>query len=176
MNAHGRFLDEHTVRFERDLSCPLDTAWSYLTQPGRLATWLAEGSIETRVGGRVSLGFDVEELPERKDGGAFIEGVVTLCVQDRVLAYTWTDPEAKPSENEDPDPTVTFELEPQGQHTKLVLTHRHLPTEALARCAAGWHTHLEVLSARIQNRQQDSFLAIWKRLLPSYEQQVVALR
>ena len=164
MNAPGRFLDEHTVRFERELPCPLEMAWDYMTQPGRLVTWLAEGSIEPRVGGRVTLSYYVEEVPERKDGGAFIEGVVTLCVPHRVLAYTWADPEAPAPGNEDPDSTVTFELEPHHQHTKLTLTHRHLPTSVLARCAAGWHTHLEVLSARIQNRQGESFLDTWKRM------------
>jgi hypothetical protein len=92
-----------------------------------------------------------------------------------VLAYTWADPETA-SDTDDPASTITFELEPHGQHTKLTLTHRHLPTEVLARCAAGWHTHLEVLLARIQNRQRESFLEIWKRLLPTYEEQAVALR
>lgn len=176
MNSSGHFLDEHTVRFERDLPCPLETAWSYLTQPGRLVTWLAEGTIEPRVGGKVSLSFDVEEVPERHDGGAFVEGVVTLCVPERVLAYTWADPEAPVVNSEDPDSTVTFELEPHGQHTKLTLTHRHLPTNVLARCGAGWHTHLDVLMARIQNHKRESFLDTWKRVLPSYEQKAVGLR
>lgn len=172
MNSPGRFLDEHTVRFERDLPCALEAAWSYLTQPGRLATWLAEGTIEPRVGGKVALSFDVEEVPERKNGGALIEGVVTLCVPDRVLAYTWSDPET-PVADEASDSSVTFELEPHGEHTKLTLTHRHLPKNALARCAAGWHTHLEVLVARIQNRQRESFVETWRRLLPTYERQAL---
>lgn len=172
MNSPGRFLDEHTVRFERELPCSIETAWDYLTQGGRLATWLAEGTIEPRVGGKVTLSFDVEEVPERKNGGAVIEGVVTLCVPNRVLAYTWTDPET-PVPDEASDSAVTYEVEPVGQHTKLTLTHRHLPEKELARCAAGWHTHLEVLSARIQNRQRESFVETWKRLLPSYEKQAV---
>lgn len=178
MPARGSIVDGHTVRFERELLCPIETAWDYLTQSGRLATWLAEGSVEPRVGGRVVLNFDVEEVPERERGGAAITGVVSLCVPRRVLAYTWTPPEEIDSaaESDAPSSTVTFELEPREHNTKLTLTHRHLRSEALARCGAGWHTHLDVLMARIQNRQPESFREVWQRLLPAYEQQAVALR
>jgi uncharacterized protein YndB with AHSA1/START domain len=175
MNSFGQVPDGHTVRFERILPCSLETAWSYLTQPGRLVTWLAEGSMELRVGGRVDLSFDVEEIPERKQDGAFIQGVVTLCVPQRVLAYTWTSPDAD-LDSDVPVSAVTFELEPQNSHIKLTLTHRHLPNDAVARCAAGWHTHLDTLAARLQNHQPDPFLSTWKRLLPIYEDQVSAIQ
>src|SRR3954467_7682663 len=175
MNSFGRVADGHTVRFERTLPCSLDTAWSYLTQPGRLATWLAEGTIELRVAGRVELNFDVEEIPERKEAGAFIRGAVTLCVPQRVLAYTWTSPDDD-LEGDAPVPAVTFELEPQDNVTKLILTHRHVPHDAVARCAAGWHTHLDVLAARLQNHQPDSFERSWKRLLPIYEEQATTVQ
>jgi uncharacterized protein YndB with AHSA1/START domain len=172
----GQLLDAHTVRFERDFPCPIETAWDYLTQPGRLSTWLAEGIVETRVGGRVELTFDVEEVPERTPGGDVVRGVVSLCVPRRVLAYTWTSPNDGSSDETEPVSAVTFELEPQNGNTKLTLTHRHLPAEALARCAAGWHTHLEVLASRIHNRHPESFLATWRRLLPTYERQALAMR
>lgn len=175
MNSFGQVSVGHTVRFERILPCSLETAWSYLTQPGRLVTWLAEGTIELRVGGRVDLSFDVEEVPERQQDGAFIQGVVSLCVPQRILAYTWTNPDAD-IDGDAPVSAVTFELEPQNSHIKLTLTHRHLPNDAVARCAAGWHTHLDVLSARLQNHQPDPFLTVWKRLLPIYEDQVSAVQ
>ncbi len=175
MNSYGRIVDEHTVRFERALPCSLEIAWSYLTQPGRLATWLAEGTVEPRVAGRVDLNFDVDEVPERKQGGANIRGVVTLCVPQRVLAFTWTDAEAV-SDVDEPISAVTFELEPVNAHTKLTLTHRHLPADVVAKCSAGWHTHLDVLSARIQNHQPEPFLSTWKRLLPIYAGQSTTIQ
>jgi uncharacterized protein YndB with AHSA1/START domain len=175
MNSFGQITDGHTVRFERILPCSLEMAWSYLTQPGRLVTWLAEGTIELRVGGRVDLSFDVEEVPERKQNGAFIQGVVSLCVPQRVLAYTWTSPDVD-LDSDVPISAVSFELEPQNGHVKLTLTHRHLANDEVARCAAGWHTHLDVLAARLQNHQPDSFLRTWKRLLPIYEDQVTAVQ
>src|SRR3954469_23048554 len=108
MPAKGNILDGHTVRFERELACPIEMAWDYLTQPGRLATWLAEGSIEPRVGGRVVLNFDIEEVPERERGGGVITGAVSLCVPGRVLAYTWIAPYSpEPDEEVDiPTPAV----------------------------------------------------------------------
>jgi uncharacterized protein YndB with AHSA1/START domain len=172
----GQILDAHTIRFERHLPCPIETLWDYLTQPGRLSTWLAEGTLETRVGGRVRLNFDVDEVPERQAGGDEIRGVVSLCVPRRVLAYTWRTAEEAEGDSNDSPSSVTFELESEGENTRLLLTHRHLPSEALARCAAGWHTHLEVLSSRIHNRQPESFMEIWRRLLPAYEEQALSLR
>jgi uncharacterized protein YndB with AHSA1/START domain len=172
----GQILDAHTVRFERELPCTIETAWDYLTQPGRLSTWLADGTIEAHVGGRVVLNFDVEELPERGEGGDVIHGVVSLCVPRRVLAFTWMSPEEAAADLTEPSSSVTFELEPHNEHTKLTLTHRHLPVEALAKCAAGWHTHLEVLASRIHNRQPESFLTTWRRLLPTYEERAMALK
>lgn len=169
-------VDAHTVRFERELPCSIETAWDYLTQPGRLSTWLAEGMIEAHVGGRVELTFDVEEVPERLSGGDEIRGVVSLCVPRRVLAYTWMSPEEADSDSGAPVSSVTFELEAKNAHTSLTLTHRHLPVEALAKCAAGWHTHLEVLASRIHNRAPESFLSTWRRLLPAYEEQALALK
>jgi uncharacterized protein YndB with AHSA1/START domain len=174
MNSFGRVTDGHTIRFERTLPCSLETAWSYLTQPGRLATWLAEGTIELRVGGRVDLRFDVEEVPER-ESGAFIQGVVSLCVHQRVLAYTWTRPDDT-LDNELPVSTVTFELEPQDAHTRLTLIHRHVANDAMAVSAASWHAHLDVLLARLQNHQPDPFLLTWKRLLPVYEEQATTVQ
>jgi uncharacterized protein YndB with AHSA1/START domain len=150
-------------------------AWSYLTQPGRLATWLAEGTIELRVGGRVDLSFDVEEIPDRMPGGGIILGAVTLCVPQRVLAFTWTTPDTD-LDSDLPVPAVSFELEPHDHHVRLSLTHRHLASDAVARSAAGWHTHLDVLLARLQNHQPDTFLSTWKRLLPVYEEQAIALQ
>jgi uncharacterized protein YndB with AHSA1/START domain len=170
MKTLGQIVDAHSIRFERELPCSIDTAWDYLTQPGRLSTWLADGSIEPRVGGRVELNFDVEELPERAQGGDAIRGAVSLCVPRRVLAYTWMSPEQAAVETTGPTSTVTFALEPENSHTRLTLTHRHLPAEAIPRCAAGWHTHLEVLLARVQNRSPESFLEMWRRLLPIYEE------
>jgi uncharacterized protein YndB with AHSA1/START domain len=175
MNSFGRVTDGNTIRFERTLPCSLETAWSYLTQPGRLATWLAEGTIELRVGGRVDLSFDVEEVPEHMPGGAFILGAVTLCVPQRVLAFTWTNPDTT-TDSDRAIPTVSFELEPHDQYVRLSLTHRHLTSDAVARYAAGWHTHLDILLARLQNHQPDAFLSTWKRLLPVYEEQASALQ
>ena len=57
----GTILNEHAVRFERVLPASPDKVWEHLTNPELLKSWLAAGSIEPRIGGRVELKFDVEE-------------------------------------------------------------------------------------------------------------------
>jgi hypothetical protein len=55
MNDFGKIVDSSTVRFERLLPGPIERVWDHLTKPEFLATWLAVGQMDARVGGRVEL-------------------------------------------------------------------------------------------------------------------------
>ncbi len=163
-------IDAKTIRVERLLPAPIERAWDYLTKPERLRGWLAEGEMDLRAGGQVELCFDAGEAPDRAKAGATIRGVVTRIEPPRALAYTWTDaPEDRPpAERPVPDSEVSFELEPRDQHVRLALTHRRLPPAFLPNCAAGWHTHLDILLARLRGEEPEPFLPVYERLLPMY--------
>ncbi len=174
MSDFGTMLDPHSIRFERLLPGPLERVWNFLTKSENLATWLAQAEVELRVGGRVELHFDVDEAPGRKKVGSLIRGVVTRGEPPRLLEYTWVVPapaESPSAERPVPDTIVTFELHPRGQDVLLVLTHRRLPSALIPRFGAGWHTHLEVLKARMSGEAPEAFLAVFDRVLPGYEQQ-----
>ena len=178
MTGLGSVIDSHTIRFERLLPGPVERVWDYLTRPESLATWLAEGEIDPRVGGQVELRFDVQEVPERAKAGAIIRGVVARWEPPRVLAYSWVDASADPPPGGSPapDPVVTFELEGRGGDALLALTHRQLPTALVPGFGAGWHTHLGILLARLRGEQPEPFLAVFRRLLPIYAQRAAAPR
>jgi uncharacterized protein YndB with AHSA1/START domain len=118
------------VRFERTFDAPVATVWRALTDPAELAGWLAEGTIELRVGGEVVLHFD--------DGEA--RGTVTELDPGAVLAYSWR-------EGDDHASHVRFQLDPDGDGTRLTLVHTRLPASSTPGFGAGWHLHLELLDA-----------------------------
>ena len=78
------------------------------------------------------------------------------CEQPRVLAYTWGDQ------------TLRFELEPDGDGTRLVFTHA-LPREESAKTAAGWQLCFDDLEARLAGEESSGFdEERWTRLHEGY--------
>ncbi len=161
MNAFGTIANTGIIRFERLFPGPPERVWDYLTCPELLATWLAEGEIQLRVGGYVELRFEVVEGARSDKSGAVISGVVTHCHPPDSLAYYWTD--AATISN------VTFELERRGAQVLLLLTHAKLPKMYVPTCSAGWHARLDILEQQLQNRPPSSFPALYQSLVPHYE-------
>lgn len=146
--------DRDTLTLHRDLPGPVARVWAYLTDAQRLAEWLAEGPVGPGVGAPARLTFDHDRLtphpdpvPERFAGadGYVLDGTVTVWDPPVRLAFTWPEPSAPASE-------VTFDLAPLGDRVRLTLTHRRIGHDPGTRVGfgAGWHTHLDVLDAKLQ--------------------------
>jgi uncharacterized protein YndB with AHSA1/START domain len=83
-----------------------------------------------------------------------MEGRVTAFDPPRTLAYLWGEDASDSSE-------VRYELTPMGDEVRLVLTHRRLASrDAMLSVAAGWHTHLDILEARLTGATPEGF---WRR-------------
>lgn len=122
-----------TVRFDLTLADIAAEVWSFLTQPDRLPQWLAPGRIELEQGGAARLDFG--------DSGIVIDSRVTRCVAPRSLAYSWSGPGQ-------PKRPVRWTLEPlSAAETHLTLELDLPANEDVARSAAGWAAHLEMLAA-----------------------------
>jgi uncharacterized protein YndB with AHSA1/START domain len=147
------------VRLERHLPRPLERVWEYLSVPALRATWLAGGPLEGRAGGAMSARFehhalshepDEAPLRYRHEVGHELRGTVTAWEPPHRLRHTWDD-EGEGSE-------VTFEARPGGGDVHLVVTHRRLDgRDTLISVAAGWHTHLAILRARLEGREPPGF-------------------
>lgn len=151
MNDYGELLDERTVRFERLLPGPIERVWRYLTESDKRALWLCGGDVETAVGGHVDMHFHNISLSESSDGDISrpekyrdmplrmsFTGEVTRCEPPHLLQHTW--------EFEDENSEVCYELSEEGDHVRLVLTHRRLDTkDVVLSVSGGWHTHLNIL-------------------------------
>ena len=69
--------------------------------------------------------------------------------------------------------TSTFELEPKGKGVLLTVIHRRLPDRStMLKVGAGWHMHLDVLVARANGEEPESFWDGWSRLHKEYDRRL----
>jgi len=158
------------IRIMRTLPGPIERLWSYLTDPEKRSRWFAGGPMELRVGGKMELFFHHKniaptetppaEFAEVHDKGFKMPGTILRCEPPRVLSYTF-----------DEDSDVTFELIPQDDKVLLILTHRSRGEDlpSLSGYASGWHTHLSLLLALLENTTPPPFWATHGRLKAEYE-------
>ncbi len=122
-------------RLERTLNHPASAVWSMLTEPAQMAQWLAPGSIDQREGGAVRIDF--------ADSGTVIDSPVTAFVPQRLLEYSWSSPGQ-------PQRPLRWQLQPEGQGTRLTLSVRLPEDEDPAKACAGFEGHLEMLAAALE--------------------------
>lgn len=173
---YGVITEAGAIRFERLLPGPIERVWEYVTDSSKRRTWLAEGEMELRPGGAVEMTWRHSELakpgettPERfaDDEGHSMRGRVLRVEPPRLLVYTWP---MKEGESE-----VSFELTERGDKVLLTLTHRKLDSRALVvGVSGGWHTHLEVLRARLEGEDTPRFWETLERANQEYERRTPA--
>lgn len=173
MNKYGTFTEPGTIYFERLLPGPIERIWAYLTESEKRGKWLAAGEMDLRVGGKVELTFNHENLtphreqiPEKyKDHAeeSTMEGRITQLDPPRLLSYTWAETSGESE--------VTFELTPKGGEVLLEVTHRRLGDnrDILISVAGGWHTHLGILEDKLKGRKPKGFWSVHTRLEKEYE-------
>lgn len=176
MNTPGVIVDQNTVRFERLLAGPIDRVWGFLTEDANLRTWLGQVESDLRFGGELKLQFERKEIPDRIKSGEFISGVIRVCQPPNRLTFTWQDVtpgcDTKYGVFGELPSTVSLELQERNDEVLLVLTHRRLPESAMVGVGAGWHTHLDMLAARLHGEEPPPFLERFNSLLPIYQKEV----
>jgi uncharacterized protein YndB with AHSA1/START domain len=170
-HAPGEFARPGEVRLVRLLPGPIERVWQYLTDPEKRARWLAGGTTEQKVGGKVVFvmhhkNIAPHETPPDKwkhvhETGVTFEGRVLRCEPPHLLAYTFGGD----------DSVVTFELQPLGSQVRLVVTHRATGEDLpeITNYASGWHTHLSLLIALLEDKPLPSFWAGHATQLAEYQ-------
>jgi uncharacterized protein YndB with AHSA1/START domain len=107
-----------------------ETVWGFLVDPEKIVQWKGVNALlEHREGGA----YRVEVVPERIAAG---EVVVFDPPRRLVHTFGW---EGGVSDVEPGTTTVEYELVPEGSATRLLFTHRDLPTrESADSHAEGW--------------------------------------
>ncbi|HEY9214612.1 MAG TPA: SRPBCC family protein, partial [Ancylobacter sp.] len=152
MSGYALSPEPGTIRLEHVLSCPVEEVWAYLTQDDKRGSWLARGIMELERGGLVALTWRHEELspheevPRRyqAESGHYQEGHVTRLEAPRLLGFSWGQ-----------DGEVVFALTPEGDGTRLTLTHRRIEGRPeMVRLASSWHVHLQLLDDVLAGRER----------------------
>lgn len=130
LGAFERHDDHIDVRFVRHYPRSVEKVWNALTDPARLADWMGVSRVEPHVGGRIEL---------MLDGPHPGTGQVLVWDPPKVLEFTWSNTHA-------PDSTIRYELERQGDGTRLIFTHTGMPYASSALMLPGWHNFLARLA------------------------------
>lgn len=142
------------VRMEDRYDTNIDDLWSALTDPRRLARWIAQVEGDLRLGGEFRARFTSEW-----EG----TGRVEACEPPRHLLVMTK--ETGKSEEHPIEATLTAD----GDQTILVIEERNLPLEHLAAYGAGWQVHSEDLAAHLAGRERCDIEARWHELVPAYK-------
>jgi uncharacterized protein YndB with AHSA1/START domain len=169
-DSYAEFPARGELRIVRLLPGPIERIWQYLTDPEKRARWICGGVLEQKAGGKVEFAMhhallSPGETPPAKyahvhEPGVTFEGRVLRCEPPRLLSYTFGGDDSE----------VTFELTPQGKQVLLVLTHRSTGEDIKDQpnYAGGWHTHLAILIALLENTTPPRFWANHARLEAHY--------
>ena len=175
MSDYGIVTESGAVRFERLLPAPPERVWDYLTDGELRGKWFAEGSWELRPGGRIALVFhnsrlaaEGESLPDKFAcyEGLETHGRILELDPPRLLVHSW--------EEEDGSEThVRWELDPEGDQTRLTLTHSRLPSITMTLdVSGGWHLHLDALEDMLAERPRRPFWARQEGLEAEYRRRI----
>ncbi|MFL6763842.1 MAG: SRPBCC family protein [Sphingomicrobium sp.] len=149
-----------TIRLERTLDAPPETVWRYLTEAELRQQWFMGGT-DAKPDSEFDLVVDHDKLsdevvPYPESYAAFKGSVWT----EKVLRF---DPPRllETSFQSGKNGTVTYELFPDGEKTRLVLTHSGIVSGTGAEdFGGGWTSHLAVLQERLAGRSVKNFWAL----------------
>jgi len=140
------------VRMEDLFDTGIDDLWSAVTDPERLARWIAHVEGDLWLGGGFRASFTSSwEGPGRVDA----------CDPPRHLLVTMSPGQ--------PDQTViTADLVAEGDQTRLIVEEHGLPLGEEADYGAGWQAHVEDLAAYLAGKSPADWQTRWAELTPAY--------
>ena len=153
-------LAPDAIRLERLFDAPAETVWRYLTEAELRRQWFMGGT-DARPGSEFELLVDHDNLSDDEvpypesyaasKGVRFSEKVIRF-EPPRLLETTFQGGK---------NGTVTYELHPEGERTRLVLIHSGIASPVGAQdFGSGWNSHLTVLQERLAGRSVKNFWAL----------------
>lgn len=139
------------VRMQGRYDTDIDDLWSALTDPTRLARWVADVEGDLRVGGAFQALFT---------SGWQGPGTVEACEPPRRLLLRMgagTD-----------ETVIEADLYKDGDSTVLIVEERGIPLHELAAHGAGWQAHVEDLAAHLADHEPGDWAARWAELSSTY--------
>lgn len=167
-DCHSNYgcFEEQTLTISRQLPGNIERVWQYITDSDLRKQWLAEGDMNLEPGATFDLTWRNDELSassSERPAGFPESHTATCCITEvdppHLLSYKW------PNTGD-----VTFRLESNEHGVLLTITHRRLEKpETTYKVAAGWHSHLDILTALVSNTPAPSLWSTWSRLHEEYQ-------
>lgn len=156
--------DAREVRVSRYIEATPGTVFGILSDPARFSEWIqGEASFEPRAGSELTIHFP--------NFDTVVAGEVLEVVPDERLVLSWGVSEGRQAEwFPTGSSTVSFELRPEGEGTRVELVHADLPTEKeVEQHRAGWRFHagrLDLVANRAEVGERlpdvlDAWCAAW---------------
>jgi uncharacterized protein YndB with AHSA1/START domain len=167
--TYGRLVEPTTLKIERLLPGPIERVWAYLTQSELRRRWLASGEMRLAPDAPFELVWRNDELSDppghRPEGFSEEEKMasrIITVVPPHRLVFSWGE-----------GGEVSIELQALGKDVLLTLTHRRLVgRKTKLDVSAGWHVHLDILAARLQEKEPAPFWDTWLALKEEYEPRI----
>ena len=149
-----------TIRLERLLDAAPEAVWRYLTEAELRAKWFMGGTDAVQ-GQDMTLLVDHDNLSDEEvpypesyaafKGSSWTETVIRF-EPPRLLETSFQGGK---------NGTVTYELVPEGERTRLILTHKGITSGTGAQdFGSGWNSHLTVLATRLSGGSVPNFWAL----------------
>lgn len=111
-------MENQAIKLERVYDASVQTVWAALTENAQLKQWYFDFEEF-----KPEVGFEFQFLGGPEDGIQYLHICkVTEVIEGKKLAYSWR------YDGYQGDSIVSFELFPEGDKTKLVLTHEGIET------------------------------------------------
>jgi uncharacterized protein YndB with AHSA1/START domain len=171
IDQYGVLTEPTTLKIQRLLPGPIERIWSYLTDSEMRRKWLAAGEMQEKAGAPFEFVWRNAELtdppgnrPERFGEEHRMQSHVVEVDPPHRLVIAWAG-----------SGDVSFDLEEKGEKVLLTLVHKRLPDrKTMLMVGAGWHMHLDVLSARANGQEPQPFWDGWLRLKEEYDRRLPA--
>lgn len=152
--------DDWRIRFERRLKHTVDAVWTAIIGPGRMSRW-----------------FDQTQMPDPLKVGAVIRfhheaaamdsaGRITALAAPRLIEWLWSGPLG-------PGNLIRWELQPEPDGCRLIMSLRLQDSTILARSMAGWHICLDRMEIMLDGGDEPGMPG-WPTLFERYAAQVQA--
>jgi uncharacterized protein YndB with AHSA1/START domain len=155
-----RAIDDRrgAVRMEDVFDTDAADLWDALTDPQRLARWIADVEGDLRVGGVAQARFT---------SGWEGPGRIEACEPPHHLV-------ARMSPGTADETVIEATITPEGSASRLVVEERGIPLTELAGHGAGWHAHIEDLRSHLEHNQSSQWATRWAELTPEYQDLAIA--
>lgn len=148
-----------TIAVEGLYDTDIHDLWSAITEPERVARWLAN------VDGTPALGDTFHATFT-----STWDGLLRVDVCDAPNHLVLTSGVGEPDEC-----VIEAWLSTEGDKSRLAIEERGFTLDEYAAHGAGWQAHIEDLDAYLADRDKNDWADRWRVLIPTYKQQAADL-